>query len=113
MTTKNKALWTTILALAVFHAGAASASNDARLCRQEVQKARIACLKDARAAGAGDARTAAIRECQQTARARVRACQMRSHSASAPAAAQLSGVASTSSPTLTTDQFDYHPGQTI
>src|SRR6476661_7533242 len=78
MTTTSKRLSITLLALVFVHAAGAHASEDARLCRQQVQRTKRVCLAEARAGDSTvSARAAAGRSCRQTARAHAQACQMR------------------------------------
>jgi len=113
MTTTSQRFTILILTAVLLHAAGARAAGDAGLCRRQVQKARLTCVAAARSEDSPFARSAAARACRDTARARARACQMRGGSATVSMAASLASVSSTASPTLTTDQFDYHPGQTI
>jgi hypothetical protein len=104
----------TLGVLLLVHAANVHASGDATACRRQVGSMTVACRADAR--GLQDsARATALHLCAQTKRARLEACRTRAagQSANSRTSAALVLSADAASPTLTTDKFDYQPGDTI
>jgi hypothetical protein len=103
--------------LAILPTRAHAAGTDTTPCLWRVGILQVGCLLSARTVSSqAAARVAAARQCQQTMNARIQVCRIRSAGQTSgvpPTSGALSGPPDSTTPTVTTDKFEYRPGDVV